>query len=138
MVPIAVSSRLATSRLTSSNDRARPETSSSSDADLVQVICVQGQFQLTINFLHFPGFGPPPEPRGWNEGKQWVQFPLSTYWVTEKIAPQAEQAYRNNSTRKNQNAFVTVRVRNGDAALEQLYIDNQPLAEYLRAQPAKK
>jgi hypothetical protein len=34
MVPMAASSRLATSRLTSSNDRARPETSSSSDASL--------------------------------------------------------------------------------------------------------
>jgi len=28
-------------------------------------------------------------------------------------------------------------VRNGDAALEQLYIDDKPLAEYLRAQAAK-
>ena len=33
---------------------------------------------------------------------------------------------------------MTVRVRNGDAALEQLYIGNQPLADYLRAQAAKK
>ena len=33
---------------------------------------------------------------------------------------------------------MTVRVRNGDAALEQLYIDNQPLADYLRAQAAKR
>jgi hypothetical protein len=26
-------------------------------------------------------------------------------------------------------------VRRGDAALDQLYIDNQPLSEYLRAHP---
>jgi hypothetical protein len=31
-----------------------------------------------------------------------------------------------------------VRVRDGDAALEQLYIANQPLADYLRAQTSKK
>ena len=53
-------------------------------------------------------------------------------------APAAEQAYRNNSRRGQQNAYVTIRIRNGDAALEQLYIDNQPLADYLRAQAAKK
>lgn len=68
----------------------------------------------------------------WWDGKQHVVLPFHTYWVAENIAPQAEAAYRNNSTRKNQNAFVTVRVRNGDAALDQLYIDNQPLLEYLR------
>jgi hypothetical protein len=33
---------------------------------------------------------------------------------------------------------VTVRIRNGDAALEQLYIDDKPLPDYLRAQATKK
>jgi hypothetical protein len=33
---------------------------------------------------------------------------------------------------------VTVRVRDGDAAIEQLYIDNQPLRDYLRAHTAQK
>ena len=73
------------------------------------------------------------EPGSWWDGKQHVLFPFRKYWVTEKIAPQAETAYRDNSTRKNQNAHVTVRVRDGDAALDQLYINNQPLVEYLRS-----
>jgi len=60
-------------------------------------------------------------------------FPFDRFWVTEKNAPAAEKAYRENSRRGKENAYVTVRVRDGDAALEQLYIDNQPLAEYLRA-----
>lgn len=72
-------------------------------------------------------------PNGYWEGKQHIVFPFGQYWVTEKIAPQAETAYWNNSTRKNPNAYVTLRVRNGDAALEQLYINNQPLPEYLRS-----
>jgi hypothetical protein len=54
------------------------------------------------------------------------------------MAPQAEQAYRENSRRGKENAYVTVRVRGGDAAIEQLYIDNQPLGDYLRAQANKK
>jgi hypothetical protein len=41
------------------------------------------------------------------------------------------------SRRGQQNAFVTVRVFRGDAAIEQLYLDNQPLGEYLRANAAK-
>jgi uncharacterized membrane-anchored protein len=71
--------------------------------------------------------------RGQYDDKQHLSFPFHKYWVKETIAPEAENAYRNNSTRKNQNAFVTVRVRDGDAALEQLYINNQPLVDYLRA-----
>ena len=67
-----------------------------------------------------------------------VRFSFDRLWVAERIAPEAEQAYRENSRRGKENAFVTVRVRDGDAALEQLYIDNQPLADYLRAQAAKK
>jgi uncharacterized membrane-anchored protein len=62
-----------------------------------------------------------------------VVLPFDKYWVTERDAPPAENAYRNLSRRGNQNAFVTVRVFRGDAAIEQLYLDNLPLAEYLRS-----
>jgi uncharacterized membrane-anchored protein len=69
------------------------------------------------------------------DGWENVRFPFDRFWVTEKIAPEAERAYRENSRRDKQNAYVTVRVRSGDAALEQLYIDGQPLVDYLRAHP---
>jgi uncharacterized membrane-anchored protein len=72
----------------------------------------------------------------WSGGWQYIRFPFDKLWVAETIAPQAEQAYRENSPRGKENAYVTVRVRDGDAALDQLYIDNKPLAEYLRAQAA--
>ena len=62
-----------------------------------------------------------------------ITLPFDTYWVTERDAPAAETAYRNLSRRGNQNAYVSVRVFRGDAAIEQLYLDNQPLGEYLRA-----
>ena len=65
--------------------------------------------------------------------EEGVIFPFNRFWVTEKDAPAAEKAYRENSRRGKENAYVTVRVRDGDAALEQLYIDNQPLRDYLRA-----
>ena len=66
-----------------------------------------------------------------------ISLPFDKYWVTERDAPAAENAYRNLSRRDNQNAFATVRVFRGDAALEQLYLDNQPLGDYLRAHAAK-
>jgi len=78
------------------------------------------------------------EPGGNWDDRQHIVIPFTKFWVTEKIAPEAEKAYRENSRRGKENAYVTVRVRSGDAALEQLYIDNQPLPEFLRAQAAKK
>ena len=69
----------------------------------------------------------------WND-RENLAFPFNQYWVTEHDAPAAEKAYAENSRRGQQNAFVTVRVHNGDAALEQLYINNQPLTDYLRGQ----
>ena len=78
------------------------------------------------------------EPGGYWDGQQRVVFPFRYFWLSEKRAPAAEQAYRENSKRGEQNAFVTIRIRNGDAALEQLYVANKPLADYLRDQPEKK
>ena len=66
-----------------------------------------------------------------------VALPFDKYWVTERDAPAAEAAYRAQSQRDKRNAFVTVRVFRGDAALEQLYLDGQPLGEYLRANAGK-
>jgi uncharacterized membrane-anchored protein len=77
------------------------------------------------------------EPGGyWENSGQHIRFPFDKFWVTEKRAPEAEKAYRDNNRREKQNVFVTVRVRDGDAAMEQLYIDNKPLPEFLRAQAA--
>jgi uncharacterized membrane-anchored protein len=66
-----------------------------------------------------------------------VSLPFDKYWVTERDAPAAETAYRAQSRREKRNAFVTVRVFRGDAALEELYLDGVPLGEYLRANAAK-
>jgi uncharacterized membrane-anchored protein len=61
-----------------------------------------------------------------------ISLPFDKYWVSERDAPAAELAYQSLSRRGNQNAYVSVRVFRGDAAIEQLYLDNQPLAEFLR------
>ena len=72
---------------------------------------------------------------GWNDSRSNIlhfTWPLDRYYMEEKKAPAAEKAYRNNSNRKNRNCYVTVRVRGGNAVLEELFIDGKPVREYLK------
>jgi uncharacterized membrane-anchored protein len=62
-----------------------------------------------------------------------VSLPFDKYWATERDAPATEAAYCAQSRREKRNAFVTVRVFRGDAAIEQLYLDGMPFGDYLRA-----
>ena len=64
-----------------------------------------------------------------------VRFPFDRLWVNEASAPAAEKAYAEHSRREKVDAYATVRVHNGDAGIEELYIAGQPLREYLRAHP---
>lgn len=66
-----------------------------------------------------------------------VSLPFDKYWVSERDAPAAEAAYFAQSRRDKRNAYITVRVYRGDAALEQLYLEGRPLGEYLRANAQK-
>ena len=71
------------------------------------------------------------ERLGWSGGVQRVRFPFERFWITEQNARAAEQAYREQLQQKKNNVHVTIRVRDGDSALEQLFIDDKPIAEYL-------
>jgi len=57
--------------------------------------------------------------------------------MSEKAAPQAESAYRSHSRRGNQSAYVTVRVLDGFAVLDELYIDDVPITDFLKKDQAK-
>jgi uncharacterized membrane-anchored protein len=72
------------------------------------------------------------ESYGYYDGQMRVRFPFDRLWVSEADAPAAEAAYVANSRRENLNAYATVRVANGDAAIDELYIAGKPLREYLR------
>jgi uncharacterized membrane-anchored protein len=79
----------------------------------------------------------PVESVWWYGDKQHVRFPFNKFWVAEANAAAAERAYFEKNRRDKKNAYVTVRVRGGDAVLDQLYIDNQALSDYLRAHSAR-
>jgi hypothetical protein len=55
-------------------------------------------------------------------GKQRLRFSFDRLWVTEASAPAAEKAYAEHSRREKIDAYVTVRVFSGDAAIEELFI----------------
>lgn len=59
-----------------------------------------------------------------------IEWPFDRYYLNERLAPQAERLYRQQAGR--QNAYVTVRVLRGQAALEELYVAGQPIERLLR------
>ena len=72
---------------------------------------------------------------GYSAGQNRIHFPFDSFWVSEADAPAAEEAYVEHSRRDKLDAYVTVRVRGSDAAVEELYVAGQPLRDYLRAHP---
>ncbi len=63
-----------------------------------------------------------------------LQLPFDRYYAEEDLAPEIERAYRAHSRRDKQEAFITVRVRQGRGVLEELYIEDLPVGDYLRRQ----
>jgi len=66
------------------------------------------------------------------ENKLRLNLPFTRYYLNERLAPEAETAYREHSRRETRDAYVTVRVLSGHAALEELYIAGVPVKEYLK------
>ena len=62
----------------------------------------------------------------------FVQLPFDRYYMNEKLAPAAEEAYRQHARRGQQDAYVTVRVHNGRAVIEELYVAGKPIREFLK------
>jgi uncharacterized membrane-anchored protein len=62
----------------------------------------------------------------------YLQFPFDRYYMDEKLAPAAEAAYLEHSRREVRDVYATVRVKDGNAVLEELYIEEMPIREFLR------
>ncbi|MGH7599460.1 MAG: GDYXXLXY domain-containing protein [bacterium] len=62
----------------------------------------------------------------------YLQFPFDRYYMDEKLAPAAEAAYREHSRREVRGVYVTARVKDGNAVLEELFIEGIPILEFLR------
>jgi uncharacterized membrane-anchored protein len=60
-----------------------------------------------------------------------LELPHDRYYMDEAKAPRAEAAARGQSRPDAQNTWVTLRVRDGVAAVEHLWIDGVTVEEYL-------
>jgi len=60
-------------------------------------------------------------------GTDSVRLPFDRYYMKEKAAPEAEAAYN----RQNGDAYVTLRVKNGDGVISGLYIDGVRIEDYI-------
>lgn len=69
--------------------------------------------------------------------KVLIDIPFKRYYMNEDLAPAAERAYARHSRRDKKNAWVVVRVRNGRAVIEGLYVAGRPISEYARMEVQK-
>jgi uncharacterized membrane-anchored protein len=67
-----------------------------------------------------------------------VDWPgLDRYYMTEKKAPAAERAYWQHNVRTNRTCHVTVRVSGNDAVIENLFIEEKPVSDWLKENAAR-
>lgn len=73
-------------------------------------------------------------------GKEEVRLalPFDRYYAEESRASAIERAYWRHSRSDKRDAFVLVRIRQGVAVIEDLYVEGMPVDEYLRQETQKK
>ena len=61
-----------------------------------------------------------------------LDLPFDRYYLEEEVAKAAEKHYQQLTRKQQLASYVTVRVNDGFAVLEELYLDGQPILEYIK------
>ena len=61
-----------------------------------------------------------------------LEIPFTRFYMEESLAPRAEEAYRKMSRVGNKSCWIEVKIKNGRSMLTNLYLDEQPVHEYLK------
>jgi uncharacterized membrane-anchored protein len=61
-----------------------------------------------------------------------VLLPFDRFYMNEDDAPEAEIQFRRAGRREERTAYALVRVKSGMAVIEDLYIEDKPILEFLR------
>ena len=69
---------------------------------------------------------------GFSKNEVSLDLPIDRYYMEEKAAPRAEQIYREHSSRGKQDAYVIVRIKDGFAVIEGLYVGGQRIEELVK------
>ena len=64
-------------------------------------------------------------------GSYWFRLPISRYYMEENLAPRAEILVRNRGEKE---AYVTVRVKNGELVISGLFVDGVAIEDILRGE----
>ncbi len=64
--------------------------------------------------------------------KVYLDLPIDRYYMEEKAAPAAERIYRKYSQRDKQDAYIVVRIKDGYAVIESLYVGGQRIEDAVR------
>ncbi len=59
-------------------------------------------------------------------------FPFTQFYMTEKLAPIAEMIYRREVRQVDSDSYLAVRILNGHAVIEELYLNGVPISEASR------
>lgn len=70
-----------------------------------------------------------------NPGSVTIRYPFDRYYMNEEKAPAAEKAYREFSSPQTHDTYVAVRIKDGFAVLEELYVSGQPILQFLADHP---
>lgn len=89
-----------------------------------------------------PRYAPPPRDgkAAVKEQKEWsvhIKPPFDRYYMNEKLAPEAEAAYRNRGEGKI-NPYIAVRIKNGRGVIEELFIDGKPVGDWIKGKEEKQ
>jgi len=64
--------------------------------------------------------------------KVYLDLPIDRYYMEETSAPAAERIYQEHAQRGKQDAYVMVRIKDGFAVIESLYVGAQTIEDALR------
>jgi len=67
-----------------------------------------------------------------SKGVAHLDLPVDRYYMEEKAAPAAEKAYREHTRRGKQDAYILVRVRDGFAVIEALYVGDRRIEDVVK------
>jgi len=62
-----------------------------------------------------------------------VELPFDRFYMNEELAPEAEVQFRRTNQREQRKAYALVRIRSGMAVIEDLYIEDRPILEFLES-----
>ncbi len=62
----------------------------------------------------------------------FIEWPFERFYMEESKAPEAEKAYTKAAADSNQKTYALVKVKNGDAVLQNVFINDHPISYYIK------